>query len=359
MDNTTPEKQGVQQEKFKEEPKTMAFTALKRKKKVSAWKISTVVLIILLAVSIFTGGFKFGSVTGFAVSSSSVKDDTLNFINENLLAPGTEAEIVEIVKESGVYKATMKIADQEFDSFISSDGKYLFTNAVNMKEFGAPPTGDAVAPTEPEPQDIPKQEKPVVELFVMSHCPYGTQIEKGLIPVIETLGNKADIQIKFCDYAMHGEKELNEELNQVCIQEEFSSKYIDYLNCFLEAGESEACIEELGINKDKLNTCTEAKDKEFKITEDFEDESTWLSGTYPTFTIFQKEVDEYGVQGSPTLIINGVVSRSSRDSASLLAAVCQGFKEEPEECSEELSTTVPSPGFGFGSAGDSSSQGTC
>lgn len=35
----------------------------------------------------------------------------------------------------------------------------------------------------------------------MSHFPYGTQIEKGMIPVMETLGNKADIGIKFVNYA--------------------------------------------------------------------------------------------------------------------------------------------------------------
>ena len=29
-----------------------------------------------------------------------------------------------------------------------------------------------------------KLEKPIVEAFVMSHCPFGTQIEKGMLPVV-------------------------------------------------------------------------------------------------------------------------------------------------------------------------------
>ena len=36
----------------------------------------------------------------------------------------------------------------------------------------------------------PKKEKPEVELFVMSHCPFGTQIEKGMLPVARLLGDK-------------------------------------------------------------------------------------------------------------------------------------------------------------------------
>ena len=43
---------------------------------------------------------------------------------------------------------------------------------------------------------VPKSDKPLVELFVMAYCPYGTQAEKGLIPVIELLGDKIDASIK-------------------------------------------------------------------------------------------------------------------------------------------------------------------
>ncbi|MBU3941884.1 MAG: hypothetical protein KKF74_03150, partial [Nanoarchaeota archaeon] len=51
-------------------------------------------------------------------------------------------------------------------------------------------------------QCMPKKDKPEVELFVMSHCPYGTQIEKGMLPVARLLGDKIDFNIRFCSYAM-------------------------------------------------------------------------------------------------------------------------------------------------------------
>ena len=102
--------------------------------------------------------------------------------------------------------------------------------------------------------DIPKAERASVELFVMSHCPYGTQMEKGILPAIEALGDKVDFGLKFCDYAMHGQKEIDEQLNQHCIQKNQPDKLASYLNCFLEKGEGDKCLGDTGINISKLNS---------------------------------------------------------------------------------------------------------
>ncbi len=204
-----------------------------------------------------------------------------------------------------------------------------------------------------------KKDKPEVELFVMSHCPYGTQIEKGILPVVETLGSKISFTVKFCDYAMHGQNELNEELQQYCIQKEQNAKYLAYLNCFLEKGDSAGCIDSTGIDKTKLSACIKATDEAYSVTKNFEDKTTWAGGNYPPFTVFQTEVDKYGVQGSPTLVINGVIASSARDPASLLDAICTGFKTPPTECSTELSSATPSAGFGFETTTTASSSGAC
>jgi hypothetical protein len=63
----------------------------------------------------------------------------------------------------------------------------------------------------------------------------------------------------------------------------------------------------------------------------------------------------YGVQGSPTLVVNGEMTNSGRDSDSYLNTVCSAFNEVPEECMQELSGAAPSPGFGYGESGVSSS----
>ena len=84
---------------------------------------------------------------------------------------------------------------------------------------------DAAA-SEEAVQDLVKADKPKVELFVMSHCPYGTQAEKGMIPVVELLKDKISFEVKFVDYAMHGKKELDEQLRQYCIQKEQKAKFL-------------------------------------------------------------------------------------------------------------------------------------
>ena len=194
--------------------------------------------------------------------------------------------------------------------------------------------------------DLEKQEVPKVELFVMSHCPYGTQIEKGILPVVETLGDKIDFELKFCDYAMHSEVELREQLTQYCIQEEQNDKFIAYLTCFLGEGDSESCLTETSIDTDALDTCVANTDDEYKVMENFADQSTW-KGSFPTFNIFKEEVDEYGVGGSPTFVLNEVNVPTGRSAAALLTAICQGFTDKPDECNAELSTANPAPGFGF------------
>lgn len=205
---------------------------------------------------------------------------------------------------------------------------------------------------------IPKTAKPVVDMFVMSHCPFGTQIEKGMLPVKELLGDKAEINVRFVYYAMHGQKELDEQLNQYCIQKDQPEKFDAYLACFLEAGDGEGCLNKAAIDTAAMNTCTDAADKEFKVTEGFNDKSTWLSGRYPIFGVDQELNTKYDVGGSPTLIINGAEARAGRDSASLLQAVCAAFENAPEECNTELSSAQPSPGFGY-STTNQDTQATC
>ncbi len=230
----------------------------------------------------------------------------------------------------------------------------LINNTTNKVE-------DVKTASNPEPtidNVAKKSDKPVVELFVMSHCPYGTQIEKGILPVAKALGDKINFQIKFTDYAMHGEKELREQLNQYCIQKEQPKKLFAYLDAFLKSGDSDASINESGIDKNKLVACVAKTDKEFKVLENFNNK-VGFKGSYPGFEIFKADNAKYGVAGSPTLVINGVQSESGRDSKSLLKSICSAFNDQPKECSTQLSGDAPAPGFGAGNAPSGGSGSGC
>ncbi len=299
------------------------------KLKENPWMISTAVFALvslILLIMALTGG-----ITGKVVSESSASQ-------------GREVEIISIDREDQLYKVTLDIGQGPLTAYVTLDGKYLLSQPIPLDI-------PEIQQQEPEIQEIPKTDKPEVELFVMSFCPYGTQSEKGIIPTIKTLGDSVDAKIRFVHYFMHGDKEEQETYRQVCIREEQGDKFLAYLTCFLEDGDSNRCLSKARINKSKLNSCVDNK-AEYYYAKDSE-----LS-------------QSYGVQGSPTLVVNGIVTVSNvrncprggepcavypnlgRSSQAYLDTICQAFNTEPEECEEELSSQTFSPGFGYSETGN-------
>lgn len=318
-------------------------------KKAAVWMSISAVLAVLLIVSIVTGGFKSGGKT---LSSQEAAEKALVYINNNLLQPGTSAGVNGIEDTGSLYNIKLDIGGQEYDSYVTKDGGLLFPSAFNLEEEIEAPAQEAQAPP---PADVEKSDKPEVQLFIMSHCPFGTQAEKGIIPVAELLGDKIDFEIKFVNYAMHGEKEVNEQLNQHCIKTEQNAKFLPYLKCFLKAGDGVSCLTETKVDTAKLKICTDKTDTEFKITENLENPT----GSYPAFLINDEECTEYGVRGSPTLVVNDGVVNSARSPAAFLATVCSAFNTAPEECDEVLSTANPSSGFGYETTAASATAAQC
>ncbi len=322
-------------------------------------KLLIPLMVVALAGVLLIGGyflfFNKGSNAGSSsevLSSADAGQKALDFINKNILEPqGRSASLVSVNDEGSIYKITIKIDDQEYDSYISQDGKYLFPEGYDMAAVQG--NGQAATSTE-----VQSRTKPDVKLFVMSYCPYGLQAEKMFIPVYNLLSAQADMGVYFVDYIMHGEKEIAENLNQYCIQQDEKDKYTDYLSCFVQDGDSEKCFQQAGINKSEIDSCVQATDQQYDIYSQFADQSTWLSGNYPLFNV-QKDLNEqYGVGGSPTLVINdAVVNLPSRSPESLKEAVCNAFDSPPAACSQTLSDTAFSAGFGMDEG--TASSGSC
>ncbi|NJP03992.1 hypothetical protein HC823_01895 [Candidatus Gracilibacteria bacterium] len=164
------------------------------------------------------------------MSEEQAKQVASDFINGTLMqGQGAKAEVKSIEEAGEMYKLKVSVNGQEVDSYISADGKMFFPQVLDIETVkGA--VKEQAAGQEAAAAPMEKSDKPVIELFVMSHCPFGTQIEKGIIPVIEKLGDSVDFQLKFVDYAMHGKKELDEQLNQSCIKKEQPEKCWDTSN---------------------------------------------------------------------------------------------------------------------------------
>lgn len=206
----------------------------------------------------------------------------------------------------------------------------------------------------PAPQVV-KSDKPVVELFVMAYCPFGLQMEKAFLPAWELLKNKADFSVKFVSYAMHGKEEIEENTRQYCIQAEQPDKYIPYLKCFVVGKDKDgykSCMTTAGVNEAKLNSCVTNTNNKFGIMAKFDDQGSWLNGRYPIYSVNADLNEKYGVQGSPTLIINGAEVQANRTSDAVKQAVCASFNNAPSECSQNLSTAAAVAGFGAGTGAD-------
>ncbi len=227
------------------------------------------------------------------------------------------------------------------------------TNANNLAGVYQPdrPVAQQLIPaiqeTQP-PLNLPKTDKPVVELFVMSKCPYGLQMEKALIPAYNLLKNKADITIKFVSYAMHGKVEVDENTRQYCAQQQDKDKYYAYLNCYATSENSGSCMKLSGLNENKINSCIDKTNSKFNILDKYNDQTTWLNGRHPVYPIYQDLNDKYGIQGSPTLVINGVQVEAGRTPDAIKKIICSTFNNPPVECAQTLAIASPQPGFGAG-----------
>jgi len=328
-------------------PKKGSFGKMADKLKCNPWILGTLVFGVIAIVLLLP----FFGITGNSVSEKDAGQKIADFVKLR----GYEAEVLNVDNYgSGLYAVNISINGQEDLIYVTSDGKNLVGTVIPLVEDSSDLTSDSGA--DATPKEVPKSDKPTLDVFVFSHCPYGTQIEKAVLPFYKTFKNKVDINLVFIG-AMHGEYEKQESLRQLCIQDGYGKdKLWNYLEKFLgdtaigACNGNEVCINPLvekiftqvGIDKNKINACM-TKDAEALYNKDL------------------AKASALGISGSPTIVLNGVeASLSNRSPAGVQELVCSAFNTAPSECSATtLSANAASPGFGFvtGAATSSASCG--
>jgi glutaredoxin len=297
----------------KKKAQTENISAPKKSLKLNFWMIASIVLAVLLLSTII-----YSSVTKVSAKKAGA------ILTDFAASQGVTLNVQEVKSDGAFYAVTADIQGQVGTFYVTKDGKY-FTSSI--LPLGSDDSASPTTPSTPQPTNVPKSDKPVVELFVMTHCPYGTQAEKGYLPAVGELAGKIDSSIKFTHFFLH-QPEYTETPVQICIREEQNSKFAKYLTCFLEDGDSARCLKNASIDQAKLDNCVKNNyDKLYA-------EDSALS-------------QQYGVQGSPTLVINGVQVQTGRSPSAMLATICSAFNEAPEECNVVLDSSNPSPGFGW------------
>jgi glutaredoxin len=289
-----------------------------------------IVLVAILAAGMMQAGQ--GTVVPLDVCSQKA----ITYVNTNLVQQGTSAKLVSTSENRGLYELKIQYQSQEGTLYTTKDCTLLFTSAVNMT------AASGVQQTPQATQAPVKSARPVADLYVMSFCPYGTQAETVMGPVVDLLKSKADIRIRYITTisgttvdsvdSLHGPAEAKEDLRQICINKYYPDKFWAYVAGFnsacypswQNAAALESCEKNttatLSIDSAKIDTCAQGA------------EGLALLKTDETASA------KDGATASPMLFINGVQYSGARTPEAFKQAICNSFETAPAECNTTLSS---------------------
>jgi len=288
------------------------------------WAIATIVLAIILVLV---------SESGSGISADTAGEKTVAFLNQQT---GGGVELVEVIAQANIYEVTVSYQGQEIPLYITRDGENLVQGLTPLDATDTP------APQQnPEPTNIPKSDKPDVELYVWSYCPYGVQAQGPLAEVASLLGNSINTKT-FMYYDGHGAYETQQNKIQACIQTVAPEKYWNYAAKFVsdiypvcgqskdidcDLTESTTLMDSLGIDSAAVLSCVDTQGAQLIAADSASAQSK-------------------GVTGSPTVIINGVKAQVARTPEAIKTAICSAFNTAPAECGEQLEAAAAAQAAG-------------
>ncbi|MDD5192136.1 MAG: hypothetical protein PHH54_00835 [Candidatus Nanoarchaeia archaeon] len=309
------------------------------------WIMVSIVLgiaVIILLFMVFKGG-----ITGNVIKADDAGTKIVEYLNG---MTGGGVEFVSSEDLGSLYQITVSYQGQEIPVFTTKDGEYFLQGAVPINAQ----TADNSAANTQTPAEVPKSDKPKVEAFIFSYCPYGLQFEKALFPVYDLLKGKADINIVAIG-AMHGEFEKTESLRQISIEQLYGrDKLFAYLKEFDSSTNIGACSgDDTCLNKYLPAIYTKLGIDKTKV------DNYMKSSAVTVYDAQGAEANSLGQTGSPGFMINGVEVQVSRTPEAIKTAICSAFNTAPAECSQTLSTASPGAGFGAAAGSSASSAAQC
>ncbi len=272
------------------------------KKKISKWKVATVVLAILLIIVIFTKGFSFKGADG-SISENDAKDKALNFIKENLLQPGVEVNLNSIAEESGLYKLDLSLnmlgKVQNVPAYVSKDGKLLLLQAFELDKGLSPGTTQPAEKIEVSADDdafLGKEDAPITIVeFSDFQCPFCSRFDEDTLPELkEKYIDTGKVKFVYRDYPLefHQYAQKAAEASE-CADEQ--GKYWEYHDILfknqdkLTVDDLKKYTAELKLDTTKFNECLDSSKYKEEVEKDFNDGQS------------------YGVSGTPAFFVNGIL----------------------------------------------------
>lgn len=275
----------------------------KVEKKDNFWKYATIGMAILLIFSVFTNGFGFSNgITGGAiVNIDQVAEDSIEFINSNLLQPPFEAELIELEELDNIYRLKLSVAGQEIDSYATKDGKIFFPQGFDL-------TAEEVVAEEIEgiveeetieisidDDAIKGNENALVTIVEFSdfECPFcGKYIAEVYPEIIENYVETGKVRYVFRDFPLsfHPDAQKAAEAAECAGEQGMYYDMHDILFANQDALDVEsikAYAEELELDMDEFEFCLDNDEMAEEVAADMEAGKA------------------YGVSGTPAFFING------------------------------------------------------
>jgi len=365
-------------EEVKAEPKKSEEKAVKNEER-SRGSFDTIALFVVgLIVGLALGGLIFYSMgttnasTNDPAQMNAAGQKAVGFISKYLLSPGATVTLVNTtqVNNTGVYQLTINLSSgdqsQLVESYITRNSELICPSGIITADFEkdvANQTDNTEQPSTDPAQicaQMTKADKPVLEAYIVSRCPYGLQMQRIMAEIASKAPEAAQyMKARYIGSiengkitSMHGDAEAQENLLQICVREEQPAKYWTYVGCYMTEGNTTGCVKTAGIDQTQLNAC--------------------MNDSKRGIAYAQKDFDmasSNSVSGSPTLIMNGkVVSEfdfavngtNGRSAEAVKNLLCCGFVSQPSFCSTQMLTSGASTGLAAGySSSTSGSSGSC
>lgn len=286
------------------------------------WAIFSLVLFLVIVVGVVV------NMTS-GISSKEAEEITNTFLVEQYGLSSEDIEFVSTSLKDEIYFINFTVQGQKGSFAVSKDGKY-FGQMIEAVSFLHTNQNEIPASTE-----VPKSDRPKVELYIWGYCPYGVQAQGPMAEVASLLGNSADFTI-VPYYAGHGSYEAQQNKIQSCIQKLSPDKYWSYASGFVsniytkcgakgdidcDKNESVMLMNSLGIDSTSVLACVESEGTELN-------------------SVASQKAQARGVTGSPTITINGVIVNVARNADAIKNAVCSAYNNVPAECEEILDSSA-------------------
>ena len=154
------------------------------KSKNNLWMIVSIILAVALILSL---AMQSDGVGGMSESKAGAK--LVDYLNSKV---GSGVEFKNATSLGSLYEIIVSYQNQNIPVYISKDGKYFIQGITEITSSSASSSSTANAGTQ-TPTNVPKTDKPKVEAFVFSYCPYGLQFEKALLPAYNLLKTKGEV----------------------------------------------------------------------------------------------------------------------------------------------------------------------